>query len=51
VGIQYVTIPEFQDIGNQVSQDLADVFAGRAQLADVLESGEELAQKAGDKQK
>jgi sorbitol/mannitol transport system substrate-binding protein len=51
VGIQYVTIPEFQDIGNQVSQDLADVIAGRSQLADVLKSGEELAQKAGDKQK
>jgi sorbitol/mannitol transport system substrate-binding protein len=51
VGIQYVTIPEFQDIGNQVSQDLADVFAGRAELAGVLESGQELAQKAGDKQK
>jgi len=51
VGIQYVTIPEFQDIGNQVSQDLADVFAGRSELAGVLKSGQELAQKAGDKQK
>jgi sorbitol/mannitol transport system substrate-binding protein len=51
VGIQYVTIPEFQDIGNQVSQDLADVFAGRSELAGVLKSGQELAQMAGDKQK
>ena len=50
-GIQYVTIPEFPDLGNQVSQDLADVFAGRSELAPVLERAQELAQKAGDAQK
>ncbi|MFC8797728.1 ABC transporter substrate-binding protein [Promicromonospora sp. NPDC057138] len=50
-GIQYVTIPEFPDLGNQVSQDLADVFAGRSELAPVLEHAQELAQKAGDAQK
>jgi sorbitol/mannitol transport system substrate-binding protein len=50
-GIQYVTIPEFQDLGNQVSQDLADVFAGRSELAPVLERAQQLAQKAGDAQK
>lgn len=50
-GIQYVTIPEFQDLGNQVSQDLADVFAGRSELGPVLERGQELAQEAGDAQK
>lgn len=49
-GVQYVTIPEFQDLGNQVSQDLADVFSGRAQLGPVLERGQELAQDAGDAQ-
>lgn len=50
VGIQYVTIPEFQDLGNQISQDLADVFAGRSELAPVLERGQQLAQQAGDAQ-
>ena len=29
VGIQYVTIPEFQDVGNQVAQLVADAIAGR----------------------
>ena len=29
VGIQYVTIPEFQDVGNQCAQLVADVIAGR----------------------
>lgn len=50
-GIQYVTIPEFQDLGNQVSQDLADVFAGRSELAPVLDRAQQLAQEAGDAQK
>ncbi len=50
-GIQYVTIPEFQDLGNQVSQDLADVFAGRSELGPVLERAQRLAQEAGDAQK
>jgi sorbitol/mannitol transport system substrate-binding protein len=50
VGIQYVTIPEFQDMGNRISQQLADVFAGRSELAPVLESGQRIAQQAGDEQ-
>ncbi|MBE1877228.1 ABC transporter substrate-binding protein [Myceligenerans pegani] len=49
-GIQYVTIPEFQDLGNQVSQDLSDVFAGRSELGPVLDRGQQLAQEAGDAQ-
>lgn len=49
-GVQYVTIPEFQDLGNQVSQDLSDVFSGRSELAPVLERAQELAQEAGDAQ-
>jgi sorbitol/mannitol transport system substrate-binding protein len=51
VGIQYVTVPEFQDLGNQVSQDIADVFAGRDTVENVLDKGQELAQQAGDAQK
>lgn len=51
VGVQFVSIPEFQDLANTVSQDLAGVFAGTTTAADVLKASAELAQKAGDAQK
>lgn len=51
VGIQYVTIPEFQDVGNQVAQYVADAIAGRGTVEDALAKGQEVAQAAGDKQK
>ncbi|MDO9378312.1 MAG: sugar ABC transporter substrate-binding protein [Nocardioidaceae bacterium] len=51
VGIQYVGIPEWQDLGNQVSQKIADVIAGRSSLEDALAESQQLAQKAGDAQK
>jgi sorbitol/mannitol transport system substrate-binding protein len=51
VGIQYVTIPEFQDVGNQVAQLVADAIAGRISVADALNKGQEIAQKAGDAHK
>lgn len=51
VGIQYVTIPEFQDVGNQVAQLVADAIAGRSTVEDALAKGQAIAQAAGDKQK
>lgn len=51
VGIQYVTIPEFQDVGNQVAQYVADAIAGRTTVEEALAKGQEVAQAAGDKQK
>ena len=51
VGIQYVTIPEFQDVGNQVAQLVADAIAGRISVEDALAQGQQIAQVAGDKQK
>ncbi|OZD38982.1 sugar ABC transporter substrate-binding protein [Rhodococcus sp. 06-1477-1B] len=51
VGIQYVTIPEFQDVGNQVAQLVADAIAGRTTVEDALAKGQVIAQAAGDKQK
>lgn len=51
VGIQYVTIPEFQDVGNQVAQYVADAIAGRITVDEALARGQEVAQAAGDKQK
>lgn len=51
VGVQYVTIPEFQDVGNQVSQLVADAIAGRTTVDDALDKGQKIAQEAGEKQK
>jgi sorbitol/mannitol transport system substrate-binding protein len=51
VGIQYVSIPEFQDVGNQVAQLVADAVAGRITVKEALDKGQEIAQKAGDAQK
>lgn len=51
VGIQYVTIPEFQDLGNQVSQEIAEVLAGRQSVEDALAAGQKLAEEAGAAQK
>lgn len=51
VGIQYVPIPEFQDVGNQVAQLVADAIAGRTTVEDALAKGQEIAQSAGEKQK
>jgi sorbitol/mannitol transport system substrate-binding protein len=45
-----VTIPEFQDVGNQTSQ-LADAIAGRRPLQVALGQGQKIAQRAGENQK
>lgn len=51
VGIQYVSIPEFQDVGNQCAQLIADYIADRSSLDDALSDCQDIAQKAGDAQK
>jgi len=51
VGIQYVAIPEFQDVGNQVAQLVADALAGRTTVQEALDKGQKIAQKAGDAHK
>lgn len=51
VGIQYVSIPEFQDVGNQCAQLVADYLAGRSSVDDALAKCQSLAQAAGDKHK
>ena len=50
-GIQYVSIPEFQDVGNQVSQEIVDAIAGRQSVDQALEAGQKIAQRAGEEQK
>ena len=51
VEIQYVAIPEFQDVGNQVAQLVADALAGRITVKEALDKGQVIAQAAGDAQK
>lgn len=51
VGIQYVAIPEFQDVGNQVAQLVADAIAGRITVKSALDQGQVIAQAAGDAHK
>ena len=50
-GIQFVGIPEFQDVGNQTSQEIANSLAGRQTVPQALEKGQKIAQIAGDTQK
>jgi len=51
VGIQYVSIPEFQDVGNQCAQLVADYLANRTSIDDALQECQAIAQKAGDAHK
>ena len=51
VGVQYVAIPEFQDVGNQVAQLVADAIAGRTTVKEALDKGQAIAQAAGDAHK
>jgi sorbitol/mannitol transport system substrate-binding protein len=44
VGVQFVDIPEFQDLGTKVSQDIAAAMAGRGTVDDALTKGQKLAE-------
>jgi sorbitol/mannitol transport system substrate-binding protein len=45
VGIQFVAIPEFQDLGTKVSQDIAAAITGRGTVDEALENGQQLAEE------
>jgi sorbitol/mannitol transport system substrate-binding protein len=47
IGIQYVGIPEFAELGTQVSQQFAAVIAGTATLDAALERSQQLAEAVG----
>ena len=49
IGVQYVGIPEFQELGTQVSQQFAAVIAGTASLDDALARAQQLADEVGKK--
>jgi sorbitol/mannitol transport system substrate-binding protein len=47
-GIQYVQIPEFQDLGTSVSQQFAAVLAGNKSVEDALETAQSEAEAVAD---
>jgi sorbitol/mannitol transport system substrate-binding protein len=49
VGVQYVGIPEFQDLGTRVSQEIAAAIAGNQSVADALETGQQLAEDVAER--
>ncbi len=48
-GIQFVGIPEFPDLGTQVSQDVSSAIAGRMSVHDALERGQQLAEDVSER--
>jgi sorbitol/mannitol transport system substrate-binding protein len=51
IGVQFVGIPEFADLGTTVSQGISSAIAGQGTVAEALAKGQEAAQKIGDKYK
>jgi sorbitol/mannitol transport system substrate-binding protein len=46
-GIQFVGIPEFQDLGTRVSQQLSAAIAGQISVEEALEQSQEYAETVG----
>ncbi|MFH0180678.1 ABC transporter substrate-binding protein [Streptomyces cacaoi] len=44
VGIQYVAIPEFQDLGTKVTQEISAAIAGKTTVDKALDDGQKLAE-------
>ena len=48
-GIQFIGIPEFPDLGTQVSQDVSSAIAGRMTVDEALERGQALAEDVAER--
>jgi len=46
-GVQYVGIPQFQDVGNQCTEQFAAVIAGRSSVDAALANCQEIASGVG----
>lgn len=46
-GVQFLTIPEFQDLGTRVSQQISAAVAGRVSVHDALEQAQQYAEVVG----
>lgn len=49
VGVQFVGIPEFADLGTKVSQDVSAAIAGQKTVDEALSAGQKLAEQVGAK--
>jgi sorbitol/mannitol transport system substrate-binding protein len=49
IGIQFVDIPEFTDLGTKVSQDISAVIAGKEDVTTALAKGQKLAEVVAKK--
>jgi sorbitol/mannitol transport system substrate-binding protein len=45
-GVQYVGVPQFQDVGNQCTQQFSAVIAGRTNIDDALKNCQDIASQA-----
>ena len=45
-GVQYVGVPEFQDVGNQCTEQFSSVIAGRAEIDAALQKCQDIASQA-----
>src|SRR5687768_17319304 len=49
IGIQFVDIPEFTDLGTQVSQYVSSAIAGQTTVDEALEKGQQLAEDVAER--
>jgi sorbitol/mannitol transport system substrate-binding protein len=49
IGIQFVDIPEFPDLGTQISQDISSAIAGKTSVDDALNKGQGLADDVAER--
>jgi sorbitol/mannitol transport system substrate-binding protein len=49
IGIQFVDIPEFPDIGTQISQDVSSAIAGQMSVKDALTKGQAIASDVAER--
>ncbi|HEX3815919.1 MAG TPA: sugar ABC transporter substrate-binding protein [Mycobacteriales bacterium] len=47
-GVQFVDIPEFQDLGTRVSQQISAIIAGQTSVRSAMKQSQEYAQTVGD---
>ncbi|MFF3763332.1 ABC transporter substrate-binding protein [Streptomyces sp. NPDC001922] len=50
-GIQFVAIPEFQDLGTKVTQEISATIAGKKSVDEALDNGQKLAENAAENHK
>lgn len=51
IGVQFVGVPEFQDLGTKVTQEISAVIAGDGTVEEALAAGQELAEEVAGEYK